>query len=164
MDSKIKAFKSVSPDVTVMSDYNPNSNPSSSNEWSNIQAITYDGAPINGSKTKVFAYIGFPNGASPSANVPAVVLVHGGGGHAYAEWVKIWYDRGYAAIAMDTTGYFLSPAGKGLAGREGDNQLWKYGLYGDFAQVGYANAPDNLGNVNSADKPFEKLFMYHAVN
>ena len=33
-----------------------------------------------------------------------MVLVHGGGGTAFAEWVKAWTSRGYAAIAMDTCG------------------------------------------------------------
>jgi dienelactone hydrolase len=33
-----------------------------------------------------------------------MVLVHGGGGTAFADWVKLWNDRGYAAIAIDTCG------------------------------------------------------------
>ena len=33
-----------------------------------------------------------------------MVLVHGGGGTAEAEWVRIWNARGYAAISMDTCG------------------------------------------------------------
>jgi dienelactone hydrolase len=36
--------------------------------------------------------------------VPGMVLVHGGGGTAFAEWVRLWTGRGYAAIAMDTCG------------------------------------------------------------
>ena len=31
-------------------------------------------------------------------------LVHGGGGTAFADWVKLWNSRGYAAIAMDNCG------------------------------------------------------------
>ena len=30
--------------------------------------------------------------------VPGMVLVHGGGGTAFASWVKRWNDRGYAAM------------------------------------------------------------------
>jgi len=36
--------------------------------------------------------------------VPAVVLVHGGGGTAFADWVKMWTACGYAAIAVDLEG------------------------------------------------------------
>jgi len=35
---------------------------------------------------------------------PAVVLVHGGGGKAFKEWVEKWAADGYAAIAMDFGG------------------------------------------------------------
>ena len=54
--------------------------------------------------TEVFCYVGIPEGASESAPVPAVVLVHGATGTAFYDWVKMWTDRGYAAIAMDTEG------------------------------------------------------------
>ena len=67
----------------------------------NIKAIFYDGVTVDGKTTKVFAYMGLPQGASENNPVPAVVCVHGGGGTAYSEWVKKWNDRGYAAIAMD---------------------------------------------------------------
>jgi dienelactone hydrolase len=33
-----------------------------------------------------------------------MVLIHGGGGSAFHEWVRLWNSRGYAAIAMDTCG------------------------------------------------------------
>ena len=66
-----------------------------------IDAIFYDGSSYDG---KVFAYIGIPKSASESNKVPAVVLVHGGGGTAYRMWVKKWNDHGYAAIAMDLNG------------------------------------------------------------
>ena len=35
---------------------------------------------------------------------PAVVLVHGGGGKAFPQWVAKWAEEGYAAIAMDLGG------------------------------------------------------------
>jgi dienelactone hydrolase len=68
-----------------------------------VQAIFYDAKPYRGKATKVFAYLGVPAHAA-GARVPAMVLVHGGGGTAFPEWVKLWNDRGYAAIAMDTCG------------------------------------------------------------
>ncbi len=54
--------------------------------------------------TKVFAFVGIPKTASAENPVPGIVLVHGGGGTAFAEWVAFWVNRGYAAIAMDTDG------------------------------------------------------------
>lgn len=164
MTTAIKAFLNARPNVRQLNDYNPHSNPGSGqNNWSNIQAITYDGATINGKKTKVFAYIGFPEGASASNKVPAVILVHGGGGHAFAEWVKIWTDKGYAAIAMDTTGFYPSASGKGVAGHESDAaSLWQYGLHGFFTEAGYVNAPNNDEMQNSA-KSYEQQWMYHSV-
>src|SRR3954469_3375330 len=69
-----------------------------------IHSVFYAGEPWNGKATKVFAYYGFPEGASASARVPGVVCVHGGSGTAFANWVKIWNKHGFAAIAMDTNG------------------------------------------------------------
>lgn len=68
-----------------------------------------------GPLTRFFAYWGLPKDASPSNRVPAMVLVHGGGGTAYPKWVRRWTDRGYAAIAMDNTGFL--PVNYGDAGR-----------------------------------------------
>lgn len=108
-------------------------------EYSHIKAITYDGFEYKGKKTKVFAFVGFPEGASADSPVPAVVLVHGGGGHPYMEWVKKWNDRGYAAIAMETTGYFPPAVNVGVS--EKDNSLFVYGLTDFFAEEGYGDAP-----------------------
>jgi dienelactone hydrolase len=72
----------------------------------------------------VFAYyatpasIGDVNGAEQAAAAvnaskgpwPGIVLVHGGGGTAFAEWVTLWARRGYAAIAMDLAGCRPEPA------------------------------------------------------
>lgn len=164
LGNMINGFLNVNPQITEISQYNPDSNPNSSiNDWSGIKAITYDGATINGAKTKIFAYIGYPQNASASSKVPAVVLIHGGGGYAYAEWVRIWNNKGYAAIAIDTTGCFPSSIGKGIAGRESDSaSYWQFGLYGDFAQSGYVNAPANDG-MNSSGNAIDTQWMYHAV-
>ena len=67
-----------------------------------IDAIFYDS--VVGEQSKVFAFIGVPKGATEENPVPAVVCVHGGAGVAFSEWVKLWNDRGYAAIAMTLTG------------------------------------------------------------
>ena len=75
-----------------------------SSKYPNLQEIMYDGEPYKGNPTKHFAYIGLPEGASAANPVPAVVVVHGGGGTAYPQFVAEWNRRGYAAIAMDLNG------------------------------------------------------------
>jgi len=65
------------------------------------QQVYYQGEPLNGKPTRVFAYYGRPDGDGPFA---AMLLVHGGGGTAFAEWVRLWTARGYAALAMDLGG------------------------------------------------------------
>lgn len=57
-------------------------------------------AEYNGENTEVFAYIGVPETERPANGYPAMVLVHGGLGQAFGDWVKLWTDRGYVAIAL----------------------------------------------------------------
>ena len=75
----------------------------------NIKAIFFKSV-CEGKKTKVFGYLGIP--ACVEKKVPAVVLVHGGGGTAFDDWVKMWTDRGYAALALDTEGNVPVPENK----------------------------------------------------
>ena len=126
-------------------------------EYDGIKAVTFDGFCMGGMKTKIFAYLAFPEDAG--ADTPAVVLVHGGGGHAYLEWVKQWLDAGYAVIAPDVTGYF--PTEKN-AGATTDGGKWTHALYGVFAEDGYTVIPDNDGMAHSSDA-IENQWMYHAV-
>ncbi len=80
-------------------------------EWSEgieVRSLYYTGEPYSGHDTRVFAYYATPGTLSGNPaddkNLPAIVLVHGGGGTAFPEWVKLWASRGYAAIAMDLSG------------------------------------------------------------
>jgi cephalosporin-C deacetylase-like acetyl esterase len=75
-----------------------------------LQAIFYDGVPWKGNSTRVFAWVGVPKAET---KVPAMVLVHGGGGTAFADWAKLWTSRGYAAIAMDLCGAVPNKGPKG---------------------------------------------------
>lgn len=68
-----------------------------------VKAIFYEGLPWKDKPSRVFAYYGIPE-TDGKTKVPAMVLVHGGGGSAFIPWVKLWMGRGYAAIAMDTCG------------------------------------------------------------
>ncbi|MDI1315025.1 PhoPQ-activated protein PqaA family protein [Prosthecobacter sp.] len=72
-----------------------------------IHSLTYVGEKYLGKDTEVFAFYASPitlGEAKPGTKFPAVVLIHGGGGTAFADWVHLWAKRGYAAIAMDLSG------------------------------------------------------------
>ena len=118
--------------------------------YPNEKAFYYAGLDYMRHKTKVFAYIGFPANASATNKVPAVVLVHGGGGTALPQWVKIWNNRGYAAIAMDLDG--CQPVVP-----EGYQTNFIIDS-GDHITGGPSNT--NFGDINS---PIKNQWMYHAV-
>ena len=109
-----------------------------------VSAIYYTGMPYRGlEKTRIFAYIGFPQGACREQPVPAVVCVHGGGGQAYPEWVRRWTERGYAAIAMDT--YGKHPVGP-------DGTFCKDDLGGP-----------EIDSMATGEQSLTEQWMYHAV-
>ena len=84
---------SVAPAVYPASDFNE----------PGVRALFFDGLPWKGKPTRVFAWYGVPP-HKEGEKLPAMVLVHGGAGTAFASWVRLWNARGYAAIAMDTCG------------------------------------------------------------
>ena len=107
-----------------------------------VQAIWLKGLDCRGGPTKIFAWVGVPESSSGSP-VPGMVLVHGGGGTAFAEWVAMWNRRGYAAIAIDTSG--RTP-------RDADSS-------------GHAFAgPRHCGDFKNADLPDSEQWTYHAVS
>ncbi len=65
--------------------------------YENIRAIEYEVTE----GVRAFAYIGIPESPKPVNGYKATVLIHGGQGQAFYEWVKVWNDRGYIAIAPD---------------------------------------------------------------
>ncbi len=72
-----------------------------------VHSLLYEGEVYQGHPTQVFAFYASPitlGKARPGAKFPGVVLIHGGGGTAFAEWAYLWAQRGYAAIAMDLAG------------------------------------------------------------
>ncbi len=111
-----------------------------------VRALYFQSVPYKGKPTRVFAYYGAPAGR----NLPAMVLIHGGGGTAFAEWVRLWNKRGYAAIAIDTSGATPEQA---LA-----NNLWnpprKHHEHG---------GPEGWGGFNNIDEPTTDQWTYHAV-
>lgn len=82
-------------------------------EWidqkSPVRSLLYASADYGDKPTQVFAYYSNPDllAGRPSTgkSYPAVVLVHGGGGMAFKQWVEKWAANGYAAIAMDLSGH-----------------------------------------------------------
>jgi len=113
-----------------------------------VRALFYEGLPFEGKPTKVFAYVGMPESGTAVGRdgAPAVVLVHGGAGTAYADWVREWNRRGYAAIAMDLEGHLP----------EWDEQA---GGYKPHEWGGPANQPV----WKDIDEPEREQWTYHAV-
>ena len=69
-----------------------------------VRCLVFANEPYQGRLRSVFAWLGIPRTASRAQPVPGIVLLHGGGGMAYRNWVEQWVERGYAAIAIDHAG------------------------------------------------------------
>jgi dienelactone hydrolase len=72
-----------------------------------VHSLFYTGEKYKGRTTEVFAFYASPatlGKAEAGKKFPGIVLIHGGGGTAFAEWAWLWARRGYAAIAMDLGG------------------------------------------------------------
>lgn len=110
----------------------------------------------NGKKTKIAAYIGFPEGASAEHKVPAIVLVHGGLGTAIPDWVKYWNNQGFAAISIDTEG--AEPV-EGVSNTKNlHNARNRYAGSKEF-EAGPVN-----GGFSDWNAPLEEQWMYHATS
>lgn len=81
----------------------PEVRPAPSYGADDLDSFLIEGLPCGNRETRFFAYFGMPE-RTGDLPVPAMVLVHGGGGKAFAEWVRHWNAQGYAAIAMDWYG------------------------------------------------------------
>jgi len=111
-----------------------------------VRALYFDSVPWKGKPTRVFAYYSAPAGNK----LPAMVLIHGGGGTAFAEWVRMWNKRGYAAIAIDTCGNAPETAEKGKAW----SPVKKHHEFG---------GPEGWGGFDQIDQPAQDQWTYHAV-
>lgn len=110
-----------------------------------IRSVNYNGMP-----TDVFVYVGLPEGASADAPVPGMVLVHGGGGTAFPDWVKTWTEKGYAAIAVDTEGHVPTADANVLSGTVTEESPKYHG-------------PANP-QFSDCNLPVESQWCYHAVS
>lgn len=113
------------------------------------RAIYFDALEYEGRSTRAYALVSIPEGASPENPVPGIVLVHGGGGSAFQDWVDLWVDRGYAAISIAVEGQIDQreprKEGRGPWVRHAWAGPQRVGIYGDMA------------------KPLADQWMYHAV-
>jgi dienelactone hydrolase len=66
-----------------------------------LRDILVTGTEFKGKKAEFFAYIGYPAGSVPQGGFPGIVLIHGGGGTAFPQYVKLWTSHGFAVIALD---------------------------------------------------------------
>ena len=108
-----------------------------------VRALFFDGQPWKGRPTRVFAYTGAPS-VRGGERVPAMVLVHGGGGSAFIPWVRLWVSRGYAAIAMDTCGCVSSGGFRNHPRHE-------------------QGGPPGWGGFDQVEEPLTDQWPYHAV-
>jgi len=124
----------------------PKSYPAREFQAPGVKSLYYEGLKYKDKETKVYAYYGVPEGKAPDGGWPAVVLVHGGGGTAYPEYVKWWNQRGYAAISMDLEGHLPVAANS-----KGERPA--------FAEGG----PSRNGMFGDIDKPLQEQWFYHCV-
>ncbi len=122
----------------------PQSYPAEGFSERGVRALFYEGLDWKGNSTRTFAWYGVPEAADGEDKFPAMVLVHGGGGTAFADWVRLWTGRGYAAIAMDTCGSMPR------------------GTYGNWERHEFAG-PRGWGGFNQLDLPIRDQWTYHAV-
>ncbi len=114
-----------------------------------VEPLFYDGPPRQGRPTRVFAWYGYPADASAAHPVPGIVLIHGGGATALADWVRLWNARGFAAIAMDNCG--------GVPG-------WSPNPYSRPEWPRHAHSgPAGWGRLEESGLPPQEQWMYHAV-
>ena len=76
-------------------------NPYPESEFPGMKALLVKGKGPDNSEAEFFAYYGHPEGRTPKGGWPGVVLVHGGGGTAYPQYVQRWVKGGFAVIALD---------------------------------------------------------------
>ncbi|MEJ6699696.1 MAG: acetylxylan esterase [Akkermansiaceae bacterium] len=119
----------------------------------NLKAIYFDALDWKGKPTKVFAWLGLPANVKKGEEVPAMVLVHGGGGTAFKVWVQKWNEKGYAAISIAVEGQTDRKAPKGTLATP--TVLTKHQWAGPVRQGIY--------NDSKSSVPLKEQWMYHAV-
>ncbi|MBA4168246.1 MAG: prolyl oligopeptidase family serine peptidase [Chitinophagaceae bacterium] len=117
-------------------------------ESEGVKAFFFEGLTWQGKPTRIFAYYGVPQNKILSG-LPGIILVHGGHGTAYAEWVKLWTGRGFAALALDVCGSTpVSDSSKKYAGPHPRNEF---------------SGPPGWGGFDQMNLPLHDQWTYQAV-
>lgn len=115
-----------------------------------VTPVFFENMPYLGKETRAFTWYGFPEGASAENPVPGIVLVHGGGGTALADWCRCWLKMGYAVIAMDNCGGVPS---------------WNVSAHFRMKWPRHKySGPAGWGNIEKSLEPPEDQWVYHAVS
>lgn len=129
-----------------------------------VHSLLYTGEIYQDKPTEVFAFYASPAtlGISKTGDTfPGVVLIHGGGGTAFADWAHLWARRGYAAIAMDLSGsrppapVFDAKTGAPV-GHQSDSKL-RTRLPNGGPNHGHPEKFDSIGGTTSDDWPFHAV-------
>ncbi|MDO6738213.1 S9 family peptidase [Wenyingzhuangia sp. 2_MG-2023] len=118
---------------------------------SSIRGMFFEGLPYKEKETKVFCWYGVPKTLKQGEKAPAVVLVHGGGGTAFHQWVQKWNNRGYIAISIALEGQV---PGDMILDKNGQNKHPSFEFSGP-SRIGFFN------DVN--DHNLQDQWFYHAV-
>lgn len=119
--------------------------------------LYFEGPDYQGLPTKVFAIYREPDTPLTGPDIatgkaPAVVLVHGGGGSAFKDWVAEWNAAGFAAISI---------AVEGQTNQKDANGKWVFHPDGGPARSGIYQ--DRL-DANGQHTLVEDQWMFHAVS
>lgn len=118
-----------------------------------VTELYLEGESYEGMPTRIFAL--YKEAEKPivlaSGKSPAIVLVHGGGGSAFSEWVKKWNDAGFSAISIAVEGQTDSRP-------ENSRKGWLKHQHGGPSRAGIYN--DGKGNNI---KPLKDQWMFHAT-
>lgn len=125
--------------------------------FQNIQAGYYK----LGKENRIFAFMGVPETPMPEGGYPAVLLIHGGQGCAFYEWVKKWTDNGYVAIAPDFDSNY--PIALDYDSRRTENLKGGPHGYGSMNEI-YSDNPWIYFSVLSAQKAIDVLEKENNIN
>jgi hypothetical protein len=127
-----------------------------------IRPIYFEALPYRDSNTctRVFGWLSTPvieEGIAPSdiQQVPAVVLVHGGGGTAFKDWNNKWAKNDFASISIAHEGQTDARPKKGSNAFKNMYKFWATHLWAGPYRRG--------GAYSDAISPFGEQWMYHAV-
>src|SRR5687767_8676611 len=67
-----------------------------------LDEVYFQVQPFLGRPARACGYLAIPDAATEK--LPAMLLIHGGGGMARPHWARYWAARGYAALAIDLYG------------------------------------------------------------